>query len=197
MPKGKKKQQKNPENGPSAAAMVYSGPIKFMPGDSNNADMRVVTLHETSTNYVTSNVSGVLSLALPMNPSSAADWSNWAGAYSEYRLLGCDMEFFPQNRYSKSGVVTTPILGAVTHQTTSSAPNSYTAIMALASARKLSLEDPWKIEWRMTGAEEASFKDTAAPAFIGSIYLYSDGLTVSTTYGRVFIYWLVQFRGRT
>ncbi len=72
---------------------------------------------------------------------------------------------------------------------------SYTQAASFESARLLSLDDPWSIKCDMQNAEEAQFQPTASPASVTYIKFYGDTLSASTTYGKVFISYLVQFRG--
>jgi hypothetical protein len=76
----------------------------------------------------------------------------------------------------------------------STALASYDAGVSHESHKLLSLEDPWTMEVLMDGSEEAQFQAVSGPVSVTWIKLYATGLTVSTTYGKVFVEYLVQFR---
>ncbi len=78
---------------------------------------------------------------------------------------------------------------------TSTAITSLNEAMEYASHRLVSLEDPWSISVKMNGVEEADFQSVLSVGANSWIKTYFTGLTNSTTYGIVFIYFLVQFRG--
>lgn len=193
-----KKQPKKTKQviGPSPNISVYRGPLKYLEADRNNTDTRVVTLHEVSSTVFASSAGGVMNITFNMTPSTATDWSNWASNYREARLLGCRIEYKPNDRYSKTTTVTKPALAAVDHSTAAATIASYSDLVAYASCKDVSLDDFWSVEWRMSGTEESSFKDISAVTAPGHIYVYSTGLSVSQNYGLCVIYWLVQFRGR-
>lgn len=182
--------------GPSASTVVYTGPLRQPVGDRGGVDTIKVELHEATDVPFTSSAGGVINFNFAMTPITAADWTSWASVYGEARLLGCRVQFLPRNRYSKSTTVTTPMISNVIHSTAAPSITSYTDAMAASSAEERSLEDPWAVEFRMSGTEEALFKDIGGVTTIGNIHLYADGLSLSTVYGKACIYWLVQFRGR-
>lgn len=163
-------------------------------GDKKEADLHTMLLAYSTT--IASSAGGQISSFFVNNISACGDWSGFVNSFGEYRVLGVRMEYMPNNRYSKSTTITTPAIGAVRHNSSTSTPASYTEVMEYASARKLSLEDPWVMEAFMTGTEEAQFLTTSDTAPRYGIILYADGLTSNTTYGRYFFYWRVQFRGR-
>lgn len=143
-----------------------------------------------------STAGGVLATWLVNSITSAPDWSTLSGDWAEFRLLGVRAEYMPWNRYSKTTTTVTPAIVVVDRAGVPFTPTSYAQLMNYSSAEKKSLEDPWIMEARMDGAEEGSFVSTTSTSVQLGFALYADGLSVSTTYGRYFYYWLVQFRGR-
>jgi hypothetical protein len=201
MPKktGKRKSKKTKSQwtqhaNPSPNLQTFSGPI-VSKADKEEADLIVTTLNFTG--VLTSTAGGVLDSSYSSDPASYAlgDWTNLAATWHEYRVLGMRVEFFPNNRYSKAATVTTPMIVCVDRQSAGTL-GSYQVAMDHASAKKVSLEDPWFKEVRMSNAEESQFISTVGTQALFWIKFYADGLSVSTQYGRAFVYLLLQFRGR-
>ena len=173
--------------------MEYRGPIQD-PMATKEEDLHTMVIGYTST--LTSSAGGVIAAYLINNISSSPEWASLAALFSEYRVLGCEIEYFPVNRYSKTTTSTAPGILAVRHDGATLAPGSYDGLMNFSSARKVSIEDPWSHSAHMTGTEEAQFLITSDTAPRFGFLLYADGLSASQTYGRYFFYWRVQFRGR-
>jgi len=190
--KGKKKGSELPRPGPNA--LSYKGPLKIK-AEKNETMTMTTTLNFTG--VIASTAGGIIDSSYSSDPSSYAlsDWTNLVGLYHEFRTLGVRVEFWPHNRYSKSTTVTTPGICVVDHESAGTL-GSYQTAMSHESAKKISWEDGWMMEGRMSGAEEAAWLSTAAPVPLFWIKFYADGLSVSTTYGRFFVYVAVEMRGR-
>jgi len=188
----KKPKRKNATSHPSDGRVAYTGPI-HAPGSKQETEM--FTVNFGTVGSVTSNVGGIMALVYSCLPNTSADWTSAIALYDEYRVLGMELKFFPNNRYSK---VTTTVRAAVVtvDRDDTTVPTSYLTQTKKASAKLVSLEDPWTITAKMNGIEDAGFITTATSVTAFSFKLYSDGLTVSTEFGLAFIEYLVQFRGR-
>lgn len=193
--------------GPSSATtMIYRGPI-WTPGTAANRD--IVTTQMVYQNNVFSNAAGICAAVFDQTMTGLLNWATYAALYDEYRVLGCQLEYYPANRYSKAVVVCTPGVGVVDRDS-NGALTSLAQGFGYASCRVLSLEDPWTdtrtyrgsslpvISFRMDGVNDATWITTAAPiaATKPAIKLYFTGLTASTTYGLGVQRMAVQFRGR-
>jgi hypothetical protein len=178
----------------SANSLSYKGPIV------SQAQKKETDTSETTLNFtglVTSSAGGVIDSFYSDDPLSygVADWTSLTALWHEYRVLGHRVEFSPYNRYSKTTVTCTPAIVCVDRQS-SGTLGTYQVAMSHSSAKKVSWEDPWVMEAKMQNAEEAVFTSTSATVARKWIKFYSDGLSVSTVYGRFFVYVLIQFRGR-
>jgi len=156
-----------------------------------------------------SNAGGVINAVYDQTMTTANAWTHLAASYDEFRVLAFQVEFFPNNRYTKVTTLCTPLVGVVDRDS-NGALLSFAAGFQYASARMLSLEDPWTdakeykgssvpaLKWKMDSVEDAVFLTTAAPTptIKGAIKLYGQNLTASTTYGIVLQRFIVQFRGR-
>lgn len=175
-------------------ALVYYGPVV---SQAAKQELDIVETNINFTGAISSDAGGLIDSSYSDDPSSygVGDWTNFAGDWHEYRSLGIKVEFFPYNRYSKTTTVCTPFI-VVGDRAVAGTLGSYQAAMDHASATKHSIEDPWTKEIRMNGSEEAQWKSTASPVATKWIKFFSTGLSVSTAYGRFFVYNLIQGRGR-
>lgn len=178
---------------PDARVIDYRGPID-VPGTNEQIDHIAVNIHYVV--GVSSSAAGVINAIYRSDPSAGADWASFTSAYHEYRVLAMRVRYEPSNRYSKTTTICQPLVTVVDHNN-GSALGSYAAAYGHQSAKLVTLEDPWVRNWRMHDVQEADFiETTVAPTQVSGVKLYADSLSVSTTYGMVFITWLVQFRGR-
>ena len=173
-------------------AQVYRGPITSRAG-REEADLHTVLLF-----YIAELIStggGVVNNVMDDNPSNASEWSNFSALFHEYRVLGATLEFWPQNRYSKSTTITRPV-AAIVDRSAAGALGSYAAAFNHPSARMVGLDDPFKVVWHMENAEESTFLQTASSAARHWFKLYADTVSNTTTYGIYRVSLLTQFRGR-
>lgn len=176
-----------------AQKLVYTGPIRPL---SENEQLTTKTVFMSSTGFISSSAAGKILSVFSNDPSTTVDWTSFANSFHEYRVLGIRLEYFPNNRYSKTTTTCRPVISIVDRTSDVTALSSYGVAVAHESAHKVSLEDPWFREAKMSGSEEAVFAPTTLPTITNAIKLYADGLTVSTEYGMYVLYYLVQFRGR-
>lgn len=180
---------------PGESVQVYRGPI-IRKNERDEKELVSIPLRFTGT--LASSAGGIIDSYYSNDPSTfgLAEWTSLAGLYGEYRALGLQVDFAPYNRYSKTTVTCTPLMVLTDRELPSATLGSYQTAMSHESARILTLEDPWVHKTRMENAEESQFRSTASPVAFTSIKFYADGLSVSTTYGRMFVVLLLQFRGR-
>jgi hypothetical protein len=192
--KTKKSFKKANGNGfPDASQMLrYQGRI-HLPGADEN--VRVIRNNLVLYSAIAANASGVIATVLGSSPSAAADWSNFAGLYDEYRTLGMEVTFCPSNQYTKGSVITTPML-VVLDRDDATAMTAYSLSSSYESCRFQSLENKWKRDARMNGGEEAVWLTTANPAAHYWFKFYAANLTALADYGAVLVTYLVEGRGR-
>ncbi len=173
-------------------AAVFRGPVISSKDRSQEDDVEVLL---SFTGTITSNGAGAIVDVIGNDPSASGDFASYQNIYDEYRVLGERLEYFPNDRYSKTTTKCTPLI-VVKDRNDNAALSSYSSAIQYSSAEKRSLEDPWIEVMKMKGIEDASFESTASGAANRWFKMYGDGLTVSNTYGRYFFYMRVQFRGR-
>lgn len=178
----------------SATALRYTGPI-IQRADQQNTDLVEMVLIQDLA--ISSGVGGVISPTFAFNnPSSATDWSSAIALYDEYRVLGMRLEYHP-NAYTASAVSSFAPVYSVIDRDSASALGGYSTAVNYASCKEHSLDRPFSREMKMESSAEAQFFNTSAlPTSSGSIKLISTGLSNSTGYGRVSVYYMIQFRGR-
>jgi len=138
---------------------------------------------------------GLITGVYTNNPTGYANWTNLAGVFDEYRVLGIEIEVEPNTFVGSNNFIFAPIavvndydsVTALASYTSAALYSSYQEYPGLTRFRKLAL---------MSGAENASFINTAAPTNTFGIKFYSAGNTVSTTVGRIRLKAVVQFRGK-
>jgi len=179
---------------PPSSVSRYDGPIR-LPSDRQEATCISMTLGNVF-NLVSDSV-GQVNNVISSSPSTASDWTAVSNVYDEFRVLGFQIKFVPVNRYSKTTTVTYPLGTVVDRDGISTSPTSFAQIMMKESFTLRSMEDPWEMTVRMDGEEDAGFVSVNNSSINSyAIRMYSNSNSFSTTYGLIFVYWRVQFRGR-
>lgn len=172
------------------SAQRFDGPLNasWMHFANHTTTMRL-----TDQVDLTSTAGGVIADVYGSSPSGCPNWADTNSVWGEFRVLGMVVKFFPNNRYSKTTTTCVPLV-VVVDRRSATALASYDAGVSRESNRLLSIEDPWSQEVRMDGSEESQFTAVSGPTSLFWVKLYATGLSVSATYGKVFIEYLVQFR---
>jgi hypothetical protein len=149
-----------------------------------------------TTSTIASSGAGAIDLVISNSPAGCPGWSNFVAIFDEYRVLGFEVQFVPYNQYSKSTQVTSSLVGVIDRDN-AAALTSYNGAVQSSSYSILSLENPWTKTARLMGTtEEGQFFQTSSPTSNVWIKLYADSLSLSSTYGRYFVTFRVQFRGK-
>ncbi len=170
-------------------------------GSRSNQDRTLVktTLHGGG--FISSSAGGVINTYISMDPSvSCTDWADFSATYDEFRVIGCRITM--ANR--QFGVAVNGGLVAVAFDNDSAAnPGTFTAVAERSNSdyyAVINSVQPWsKIYWRpYKGGDTAIvWDDVANPSTsLGSIVLYGDSLSASTSYIAYALELYVEFRGR-
>jgi hypothetical protein len=177
---------------------VYSGAIKPNREAVGDALYRFPLFYSSAT-AMSSSATGVIQFSVPIfDPTLALDYANMQNTFREFRVVGAELRYFPNDRYSKTTVACRPLTGVV-NVGDSTLLTGYNQAWAFDSAKVLSLEDPWRLVYRLpkNDAKYGEYEPTGpASTKVGVLQVYSQGLTNSTNYGTVFMTWLVECRGR-
>jgi len=174
----------------STSAQAYRGPaVPRWAFQANHTTEMVLT----DNSDLASTAGGAIATVFGSGPSGCPNWADTNTVWGEYRTLAMTVEYYPNNRYSKTTTTCVP-LAVLVDRRNSTALTSYDNATSHEACRLLSLEDPWRQSIKMEGTEEAAFSAVSGPNDFFWVKLYATGLTVSTTYGKIFVKYLVQFR---
>jgi len=193
--KGKKTRGNSGIN-PNEDVVVYRGPLSLPMGAQERQKITTV-LHLASTSF-SSNGGGTVASVISDDPSAAIDWTHLANAWDEYRVLGFTFHFVPFNKYNRS---TTEQIGPIFHsidRDDSTALTTESQCLEYESVKVNYLGQAFKREVVcMTSVEDATFITTATPVARNWLKLVAQNITPSLgNVGRVWVDYLVQFRGR-
>lgn len=194
------RKRRNPKSRvPSSAAVQYQGPTKEL---RDAQDGIVVELRLTQS--VASGGGTSLNYSLNTDPSAADNWSEYSTAWGEYRVLAMTAVYEPLKSCSLyAGAASTyeaqaPAIHSVYHQFTAPTTTNYATAWSVGDSIVSHVTKRSSRVWRMSESREAVFNPTSTPVTtIYGVSYFADGVTTATTYGIMFITYLVQFRSRT
>lgn len=174
---------------PSPSALQYNGPIP-----ANASEDGIVSVLRDVVAFNTGAGTSFVSY-LDNNPSSTDNWSEYSTSWSEYRVLGIRFTYSPTYVVNAAAVQTAPFVTSILHMKSTPAIASYPQALSYGNSRFGHISKPFVREWRMIGAEEGAWIDTAAPAGTTFVFTaYSETLTTALLYGTMLRTWLIQFR---
>jgi len=174
---------------PNPGRLVYTGVIPTSTSESGTLTL----LREVATLATGAGTS--FNLIVDNNPSASDNWSEYSTSWSEYRILGMRFDYRPQFTVNTAAVATAPLVHSVLHMKSNPSIASFADAFSYGDTYLGHITKQRMSEWRMTTPEEATFVDCSAPAGTAVAYTnFSSGLTTATTYGYVFVTYLVQFR---
>lgn len=145
---------------------------------------------------VTTDTSGVIQTVIGNLPSTASNWSTFAAAFDEYRVLAFQVKF---SAYDFNGGPTTVIrapIVVVTDYDSSTAFTTYTTASQYSSVKEYAGGVSWTYSAFMSGVENSGFISTSAPVANFWVKTWSAGNINSTSIGRFKTRYIVQFRGK-
>ncbi len=174
---------------PLPSVIEYRGPIP-----ENTADVGVAVLLR---DVVTLNTGAGTSFSsrLDNNPSSVDNWSEYQGAWNEYRVLGIKFHFVPGPTVNSATIVVGPMAHSIVHTATTPSNTTLSETLSYGDSKLGHTAEPFSCEWRMTSPDEAAFITTTSPASTSyTLLTFADTLTTGTAYGAIYRTWYVQFR---
>ena len=173
-------------------------------GSGGRVDNQIIraTIHGAST--LVSSAGGVIAVAIPMDPATVAgnDFTDFSGTYDEFRVIGTTIHLVSQ--IPNTTVSANNIAAIAFDNDSSAAPTSFTNVRQYNNSFVFSAvmtHDHGQARmytwWRPTAGSETTINwvDVNATS-AGSIQLYVDTLTASTTYFSYAVELYVEFRGR-
>jgi len=195
--KGRKKS--NPDREWPISSVNYTGPIRTQKG-LRGQDLHTVTIQ--SDGALTSDAAGLCQHVYANKPDApgsglgaCAQWTQLSQTFDEYRVLGYEIEYIPFNRYNRGAVVTAPVVVVLDYDT-ATVLGSYGIADSYESARTKSLDTPWKVSIMMNGIENSTFVNSLATTSTFFLKMFAAGLTVSTSYGKIFYRARIQFKNK-
>jgi hypothetical protein len=163
------------------------------------APVAVVTRqHLTQTYAVTSSGAGFYNLVIGTDPSVAIDWSSFAAAFSAYRTVSVTVTFLPSNQYSKTTTNCSPGFVVTDWENIAALSTMASAASYPDSGDFVTLENGWC--HRLAVPDRVPYNtwnDVATAVNYSFVKTYFEGLSVSTTFGRLYVEWEVDLLGRT
>jgi hypothetical protein len=180
--------------GTPATAIAYRGGIR---NGVENANTDLITVNLSTAYSQSSTGAGLIANVWKTDDVTASsDFASYAATYTEYRVLGFEVEWVPL--YGES--VTTPAPGigaqAIDRSNAIGTPASLDAVIQRVSWKTWKTNKPNKMHWKMSSVEEATFTNTSATVTHGGVVNYVGSLTPSTVYGNWYVTFKVQFRNR-
>lgn len=161
-----------------------------------------ITIHGATT--LATNGAGAINGAFSMDPSAATatDWADISSTYDEFRVRGVRIRFIPLGPNSVTYL--NGFVGVAFDNDSAGNPGSLSAVRQYSTSRLFpALWSNDKVVsftwWRpMRGSETTiPWYDVATPSGSpGSIQIYGDGLSASTSYFAYAIDYFCEFRGR-
>jgi len=202
MPKSANKKQKNRSRNfnnasvnPSENVIIYRGPLKLPLGLQER--QKITTVTHLGPNSFTASSGGTVASVISDDPSSSVDWNLLSGAWDEYRILGFTFHYMPFNRYTRDAADQIGPIFTVIDRDDATALTLESQALEYESLKVFYLGDPFFREVRsMTSVEDATFITTATPVARNWLKLVAVNITPNLGVGRVWVDYLIQFRGR-
>lgn len=194
----KKGAKSNKASNPPPSAIVYRGAIRDQPGAGVPDD--AVTVHMSFLNGMTGGSVGLQNYYGTANVTSCSDWSKYSALYDEYRVLGFQVDYWPNALDGSTQVVQSAGMWVSTHSTSNPFPfTSLSVIGDYGTVQPFYTGRPCKLVWKMASTEESQFTPTASSGSQGYVGFWAPNATTtgSGAYGYALVSFAVQFRGRT
>jgi hypothetical protein len=192
--KSKKTGKKRASINPSESVVIYRGPLSLPLGSQER--QKITTMLHYGTQVLNSSA-GTVSLVIADDPSGCTDWSVLSGAWDEFRVLGIVFHYHPYDRYNQATSITVAPCFTVIDRDDAVALTNETQALEYESLKVFNLADPWRRELRsLASIEDATFITTAAPVGRNWLKFVANAVATSTSYGKYWVDFMVQFRGR-
>lgn len=189
--------------GPSLTVMRYSGPIHQISRRPRlETSVQVINFDAA----VTTTAGGVYSFAIGAGSSSGTytlmanglEWSAFSGQFSDYRVLGVRVSFFPNISGAQPGFVSQVAAGPwyiATDMDDATAPTTYGDLASFNTLSIMPLNTCWSKEISLIGRSGEGDLQPISSAFskFQSIKAVTANNTASVTIGRLHFWWRVQF----
>jgi len=198
---GKKRQNRSKRNNgkdftvpPATTALSYRGPVP-----SRTSERGITAILREVTTQATGSMQSVLNVNADNNPSSSDNWSDYAAAWTQYRVLAMRFQWQCVDAISTSNSSEVRdyqnCIHTIVHQTAAPSTASLADCFSSGDSRITHLTKPFVRTWKMLDATESKWMPTSSPAATSYAFsMVANGLTSNNTYGYLYITYYCQFR---
>lgn len=193
---GKQSQKGNNAAGPPSSVVKYTGTIRGKGVDGTVNDAIVETM--SFAQFATGSSVGLQNYQTATNISNCGDWSSFVAVYDECRILGIELDWFPNTGAGSTSVAHSAGLAVSTHSPINPFPFTSISTMSDYAWKPFHTGKPLKLVWKMDSTEEAQFVPTSGVVSQGALGFWAPyaTTTASNAYGMIVVSFKVQFRGR-
>jgi len=189
--RGKKKSNKR-QTHLAPGAQNYNGPYRVARHNLQEECIEAELVLEVNNS---SSVGGAINTVFAMNLSSFAEYAQFVGIYDEFRLLACQLFFYPNAEDAVIAATSYAPQAIVLDRDANTALTSYAQAADFESCKITAINKRSVQSYKMSGSEDSGF--ITNPATVPAWFkVWSTGLTASTIYGIWIMRGLWQFRGR-
>jgi len=170
--------------------------IPVGPRSSYHRGMQVIPMNvECTPVTMTSSAGGIINNVLTISLSNAINVSYLPNTFDEFRIIDAELLYAPPAvNAGVNSLLYSDGIGLVDYDS-SSALTSYGQAVNYDTARHIYLSREFKLNFLPFGQPDLEWQNASAPATVGWFKFYFTGLSVSSTYGRLYVRMRVQFRG--
>jgi len=169
---------------------MYKGPLRLK-GSSYTGQMKV--LQCTSSTTMSSSGLGVIATELTFNPNTTNEWASFSARFREYRVLGCEVHYIPYLVVNTSTIASAPIVVGLNKGGAIGTPTTFNQVLMLAKSVVHHTCKKWVFAIRPDDYTDLDVGAVSSPSSEFSMLVYGDGLSNTITYGRIVVYWVIQF----
>lgn len=186
------------------AMVVYSGPSRMPTRVTPEVTTRELHALVTITSTAGGVIDGNITSAFGANGvrQLATSFTSYSGTWREYRVLSARIEYHPAyiNCNPQSAGPANAILVPFWHivdRDDNSSSASFGNIQDNSSLRIGALMIPFSRDAKMGSVGESQFVETSADnSNYFALKWFTTGVTASTTFGQIFVRWIVEFKTR-
>jgi len=190
--------------GPAPSTLTYNGPVHVNPARPV-VERSVQVLNYDS--ILTTSAAGLFNFAVGAGSSSgtitlaanALEWTAFSAQFSDYRVLGMRVEYCPA---LDGSVLTADTMAAVFYTATdiddATAPTVYGDLASFNTMKMHPVNKRWSREVTLLGRSGEGDLSPIVTAFnkFQSIKILLQAAQINRSYGRLHVYWRVQFYHR-
>lgn len=191
---GKKKVSEG-AGGPAPDVVVWNGNVRNpKPAVPNDA----IVVRLALVNGVAGGTTGVSVSTNNTVVASCPEWTQYAGLYDEYRVLGFELDWLPYYPGGNNAVVHASGLRIGTHSSDTYVNPTFSVLSSHSNWMPFYTSVSFREQWHMSSEEEGVYLNTSTstPPLLGTLIAYAPDASSTGRYGLAVATFAVQFRGR-